>query len=136
MANHPFSTINHTDASLAAAIDHLPYGIAVFDARLDLVVANAPYRAGLALPASLLTPGTPMDGILLFMAQRGDLGPGTPQVLADQRRRLITAEATTLTQRTNFTGLQIGRASCRERADDPADADAKNTRSTRATASV
>src|SRR5690554_7444305 len=77
-----------------------------------------------------------LDGILLFMAQRGDLGPGTPQVLADQRRRLITAEATTLTQRTNFTGLQIGRASCRERADDPADADAKNTRSTRATASV
>ncbi|HWJ89010.1 MAG TPA: hybrid sensor histidine kinase/response regulator [Pelagibacterium sp.] len=107
MATHPYSTLNSSDASLAAAIDHLPYGIAVFDARLDLVVANAPYRAGLALPASLVTPGTPLDEILLFMAQRGDLGPGTSQVLADQRRRLITAEAITLTQRTNFTGVQL-----------------------------
>lgn len=95
------------DPGLAGAIDQVPYGIALFDAALTLVVCNAPYRFGLALPYSLVSPGTPLDDILLFMARRGDLGPGTPQVLADQRRRLITSEPATLTQRTNAAGHQL-----------------------------
>ncbi|WP_417579855.1 NahK/ErcS family hybrid sensor histidine kinase/response regulator [Pelagibacterium sp.] len=95
------------DTRINGAIDHLPYGLAIFDAELRLASANTQYRAGMELPQSLTLAGTLLDEILLFMARRGDLGPGTPQVVADQRRRLITSEPTTLTQRTNISGHQL-----------------------------
>ncbi len=96
-----------SSAGLAGAIDHQPYGMAVFGPDLTLVLANAPYRTSLGLPPTLVSPGTALADILLFIARRGDLGPGTPQVLADQRRRLITAEDTTLSQRTAISGRQL-----------------------------
>lgn len=95
------------DASFRAAVDHLPYGVALFDAQLRLVVANATYRAGLALPAAMVAEGTPLHDILVFVARRGDLGPGTPEVLADQRRRLITSQPTTVTQRLSIRGSYL-----------------------------
>jgi signal transduction histidine kinase len=107
MADRAIFANGTVDSGLAGAIDHLPYGIAVFDEKLFLVVSNATYSAGLGLPQSLVQADTPLDDILLFMARRGDLGPGTPQVVADQRRRLITSEPTTLTQRTNMAGRQL-----------------------------
>ncbi|SDG91330.1 hybrid sensor histidine kinase/response regulator [Pelagibacterium luteolum] len=99
---HPFD-----GPALSGPINHLPYGIAVYDADMRLVVSNATYRSGLALPADLSVPGTSIDDVLLFIARRGDLGPGTPAVLASQRRRLITSEPTTLTQRSNMAGNQL-----------------------------
>lgn len=93
--------------NLSLAVDHLPYGIALFDGDLKLVVANATYRVGLTLPLSLVSQGISLDDILLFIARRGDLGPGTPEVLADQRRRLITSEPMTLTQRMSVQGHHL-----------------------------
>lgn len=107
MADRAIPANGAVDFGLAGAIDHLPYGIAVFDRVLTLIVSNAPFRIGLDLPQSLVLSGTTLDEILLFLARRGDLGPGTPQVLGDQRRRLITSEPTTLTQRTNLAGHQL-----------------------------
>src|SRR5690554_3538148 len=98
---------SQTAPDLGMSIEHMPYGVAVFDSDLALVMANAIFRAGLGLPAPLVARGTPLDDILLFIARRGDLGPGTPQVLADQRRRLITSEPVTLTQRKNVSGSQL-----------------------------
>lgn len=95
------------DPHLRAALEHLPYGLALFDENLDLVLANATYRAGLSLPSTLVAPGTPIDDILLFLARRGDLGPGTPQVLADQRKRLIAHEPATLTRRQSVLGRHL-----------------------------
>lgn len=95
------------DPHLRAALEHLPYGMALFDENLNLVLANATYRAGLALPPTLGAPGTHIDDILLFLARRGDLGPGTPQVLADQRKRLIAHEPATLTRRQSVLGRHL-----------------------------
>ncbi|WP_196259440.1 ATP-binding response regulator [Pelagibacterium limicola] len=95
------------DPHLRAALEHLPYGIALFDSGLNLVLANTIYRVGLSLPPALVAEGTPLDAILLFLARRGDLGPGTPDVLADQRRRLIAHEPATLTQRQSVLGRHL-----------------------------
>lgn len=95
------------DPHLRAAFEHLPYGMAFFDTSLHLVLSNATYRNGLSLPPAITGPGTPLDDILLFLARRGDLGPGTPQVLADQRKRLITLQPTTLTRRQAVTGRHL-----------------------------
>lgn len=92
---------------LRAALEHLPYGMAYFDSDLRLVLANATYRVGLSLPPALVAEGTPLDDILLFLARRGDLGPGTPQVLADQRKRLIVHEPATLTRRLSVLGRHL-----------------------------
>ena len=70
------------EAGLTGAVDHLPYGLAVFDSELRLATANTQYRIGMGLPQGLVLSGTPLDDILLFMARRGDLGPGTPQVVS------------------------------------------------------
>ena len=107
MAERSIESRDVLESGLAGSIDLLPFGIAVFDTDLNLVVANVPYRVGLGLPQSLALPGTGVDEILLFLARRGDLGPGTPQVVADQRRRLITSEPATLTRRTNVAGHQL-----------------------------
>ncbi|MCD7059089.1 ATP-binding response regulator [Pelagibacterium xiamenense] len=106
------SEVSHSDtvrqdAYLRVAVDHLPYGIALFGADLRLVVANPTYAQVLALPETLVREGTSLDEILLFVARRGDLGPGTPEILADQRRRLITTQPTTLTQRLSVLGHYI-----------------------------
>lgn len=93
--------------ALRKALEHLPYGFAFFDSTMRLVMANATYRAGLALPLNLMAEGTPLDDILLFMARRGDLGPGTPEVQAAQRRRLITTQPSTLTQRQSVLGSHL-----------------------------
>ncbi|RDE08916.1 ATP-binding response regulator [Pelagibacterium lacus] len=95
------------NAAIAAAVHQLPYGIALFDPALRLVMSNLTYRAGLGLPPALSVPGTPIEDILLFLGQRGDLGPGTPQVLADQRKRLVSSQPTTLTRRSNMAGNQL-----------------------------
>lgn len=93
--------------NLGIAVDHLPYGVALFDHELCLVLANATYRELLALPAELSAAGTPLDAILLYIARRGDLGRGTPELLADQRRQLITTQPTTLTQRLSISGSHL-----------------------------
>ncbi len=102
-ASEPFNP----QSGLGAAVDSLPYGVAIFDSRLTLVMANATYRSVMGLPASLALEGTPLGDILLFIARRGDLGPGTPEVLADQRQRLLTTEGHTLAQRTSLLGQQL-----------------------------
>lgn len=111
MTSQTMSETPHTDAlfdpHLRAAFEHLPYGMALFDTDFKLVLANSTYRITLSLPASLSVPGTSLDEVLLFLARRGDLGPGTPHVLADQRKRLITGEPTTLTRRQSVSGRHL-----------------------------
>jgi signal transduction histidine kinase/CheY-like chemotaxis protein len=93
--------------SLRQAIDHIPQGIAVFDAGLHLVTSNSRYNALLALPAPLVKPGTPLFDIALFLGDRGDFGVGDAARLAIERINLLTASATTVTQRLGNAGQTL-----------------------------
>lgn len=88
-----------TPANLAQAMDHIPQGVAVFDSGLRLVTSNKRYNSLLGLPEELTRRGTPLFDIALFLADRGDLGPGDAARLAIERINLLTALPSTVTQR-------------------------------------
>src|SRR5690554_5688575 len=93
--------------SLIQAINHIPQGIAVFDARMRLVMSNARYNALLELPSALQKLGTPLFDIALFLGDRGDLGEGDPARLAIERINLLTSSPVTVTQRPGKHGQTL-----------------------------
>lgn len=93
--------------SLIQAINHIPQGIAVFDARMRLVMSNARYNALLELPSSLQKLGTPLFDIALFLGDRGDLGEGDPARLAIERINLLASSPVTVTQRPGKHGQTL-----------------------------
>ena len=94
-------------ASLRQAIEHIPQGIAVFDSGLRLTTSNGRYNTLLSLPAELVRPGTPLFDIALFLADRGDLGPGDAARLAIERINLLTSSPSTITQRLGDSGQTL-----------------------------
>ncbi|RYD86398.1 MAG: PAS domain-containing sensor histidine kinase, partial [Sphingomonadales bacterium] len=93
--------------SLRQAVDFIPQGLAAFDRDLRLVTANNRYRDVLALPVGLVAPGTPLYDIALFLARRGDLGPGDATYLAAQRVQELTGSPHTVTQRLGALGQTL-----------------------------
>jgi len=95
------------EESLRAAVNFIPQGLAVFDRDLRLVTANTRYGELLALPVQLMAPGTPLYDIALFLARRGDLGPGDATYLAAQRVQELTGSPHTVTQRLGALGQSL-----------------------------
>lgn len=93
--------------AIALAIDHIPQGVAVFDAGLRLMTSNQRYDSLLHLPADLTRPGSALFDIALFMAERGDLGPGDATQLAIERIKELTAAPTSVTQRLGNAGQAL-----------------------------
>ncbi|MEQ8598480.1 MAG: PAS-domain containing protein [Devosia sp.] len=93
--------------AIALAIDHIPQGVAVFDAGLRLVTSNQRYDSLLHLPADMTRPGSALFDIALFMAERGDLGPGDATQLAIERIKELTAAPTSVTQRLGNAGQAL-----------------------------
>ena len=59
-----------------SALDRLDEGFAVFDKDLRLVACNTRFSVLRALPDELCQPGSSLEDIVRFCAQRGDYGPG------------------------------------------------------------
>lgn len=93
--------------SLRLAVDHIPQGIAVFDAGLRLVTSNQRYNTLLALPDELVRPGVPLFDIALYLSDRGDFGPGDAARLAIERINTLTASPATTTQRLGNAGQTL-----------------------------
>jgi signal transduction histidine kinase/CheY-like chemotaxis protein len=92
------------DFALRNALDFVPQGVAVFDASMQLVVSNARYIELLNLPENLVTPGTALIDIALYLARRGDLGIGEPVALAEERVAILTQNETSVSQRLGGAG--------------------------------
>lgn len=71
--------------TLTSAFDELPIGVTVFDRELKLIFANRRFAELLGFPESLCTPGTRLDALFLYNAQRGEYGEGDPAEQARQR---------------------------------------------------
>ena len=74
---------------LASVIENLPCGLSVFDADLQLVVANTEFRRLLDLPATLFAgTATRFQDVVRFNAERGEHGSGdteaTVQAIVDR----------------------------------------------------
>jgi signal transduction histidine kinase len=95
------------EPDLHQVMNHLPQGVAVFDADLRLVTSNTRYNSLLMLPEALVLPGTPMFDIALFLGKRGDLGAGDAIRLAIERVTVLTSMAMTVTQRLGNEGQML-----------------------------
>jgi len=95
------------ETALKEAVAFIPEGLAVFDRDLALIAANKPYRQMLGLPDSLIQPGMPLYTIALYLARRGDLGPGEPAQLAAQRLSELTSQQQSITQRAGAQGQTL-----------------------------
>lgn len=98
------TSLSNADSTLRRALDFVPHGLAVFDAELRLLSSNERYQTLLNLPESLVTPGTSLAAIALFLAQRGDFGSGDAAALAEARVAALTQRETTVSQRPGSFG--------------------------------
>lgn len=78
-------TARRADAGLSRSLEHLPQGVVIIDAQLNLVAWNTRYVDLFRFPPELLKVGQPIEALFRFNAQRGLLGPG-PVEDAIQRR--------------------------------------------------
>ncbi|MEQ1771256.1 MAG: PAS-domain containing protein [Devosia sp.] len=106
-------TSSDSDSRLRRATDFVPQGLAVFDADLRLVVANIRYAELLDLPPRMVEIGTALYEIALFIARRGDLGPGDPIALAASRVEMLTKAAGSVSQRLGKQGQTLEFVSAR-----------------------
>lgn len=96
-----------TEMTLRRALDFVPEGLAVFDADLRLIASNQRYRELLDLPARLVTAGTALYDIALFVGRRGDLGQGDPLQLAAERIEVLTGVSGSVSQRIGKQGQTL-----------------------------
>jgi signal transduction histidine kinase/DNA-binding NarL/FixJ family response regulator len=74
------------NALLHAVIEHLPAGLTVFGADERHVISNQLVRQMMAVPEQIFNaPDADFRSICLYLARRGDYGPGDPEVLAQRR---------------------------------------------------
>jgi signal transduction histidine kinase/DNA-binding response OmpR family regulator len=64
---------------LRVTFDHMAQGVAMFDAEHNLVAWNRQFGDLLGLPAEMLDAATTYTGLIRFLAERGDFGPGDPE---------------------------------------------------------
>lgn len=74
------------ETGLSKQLEHLPQGVVIVDAGLNLVAWNARYVELFRFPPELMRVGAPIERLLRFNAQRGLLGGGPVEVAI--RRRL------------------------------------------------
>ena len=73
------------DARLAAGLDEISAGFAVFDENLKLVFCNARYPLIRGYPAALCKPGVELTELFRYNAARGDYGDGDAEVHATEQ---------------------------------------------------
>ncbi|MBP6817967.1 PAS-domain containing protein [Ferrovibrio sp. MS7] len=76
--------MGHADL-LLQGLDYLNQGISVFDRDLRLVACNRRYAELYDFPDELCRPGTPVDAIYRFNAERGEYGPGDVEQMVQER---------------------------------------------------
>lgn len=69
--------LQYNQGVLQTALSQMDQGIAVFDAENRLSIWNRRFRSLLDLPESAGQVGYPLSGIVMLLAERGDIEPGT-----------------------------------------------------------
>lgn len=104
------NTAERSAAILAIILDHLPSGISVFGADLEMIACNQKFRDLLDYPKELFAQGLPsLPTLFHFDAARGEYGPGDVVRIATEHIERATRTEPHLYERTrpNGTILEI-----------------------------
>jgi histidine kinase len=74
-----------TDTGLSRSLEHLPQGVVIIDAGLNLVAWNSRYVQLFRYPADLMQVGRPIEDLLRHNARRGLLGAGPVEESIERR---------------------------------------------------
>jgi diguanylate cyclase (GGDEF)-like protein len=99
--------LRRKSAYLNAILDHLPQAVSVFDDQLQLQCWNARYAHVIGVPSELLTYNARFEDIYRIPAERGEFGPGDPNDLVAQRKRLALSFEPLLFERTRPDGSTL-----------------------------
>ena len=94
---------------MVAGLDRLDQGITVIDSELRLIACNRTFLELLDFPDALSRPGTHFEQFIRYNAERGEYGPGDPELQVAERvaaARAFTVHET-LRQRPNGRLLSI-----------------------------
>jgi two-component system cell cycle sensor histidine kinase PleC len=69
---------------LAATLENMDQGVVTVDSELMVVAANQRATAILDLPSKMLAHGASFRDVILYLAKRGDYGPGDPVEISDK----------------------------------------------------
>ncbi len=78
-----------TATMLRQTVEHMPMGVSVMDAKLDIIAFNDQFLTLLGFARDRFAVGDPLEKFLLFNAERGEYGPGDAE--AQVRERLLLA---------------------------------------------
>ena len=74
-----------TDTGLSPSLEHLPQGVVIIDADLNLVAWNSRYIELFRYPAELMRVGQPIEALIRHNARRGLLGHGPTEGAIERR---------------------------------------------------
>ncbi len=103
------AAIQYNRDLLQSAIDHVGQGISVFDKDLRLICWNRQFRDLLNLPQDIGRVGVPLQEIIRFNAEHGDLGHGDVEDLVDDRIQKYVVNMETFQEHiiTNGTVVEV-----------------------------
>ncbi|MHA1164147.1 MAG: hybrid sensor histidine kinase/response regulator [Alphaproteobacteria bacterium] len=80
---------------LQSALNQVRQGISVYDRDMRLICWNRQFREILNLPPELGRVGVPLDEIIRFSAEQGDLGPGkVEEIISDRIHKFAVTQET------------------------------------------
>ena len=96
-------------STIAEGLEQLNEGFGIFDDQLNLVLCNRNFQELRNYPSDLCLPGSPLEGMMRFNAERGDFGIGDVGVQIEQRMSDIRKRKSRLVERELADGrlLQI-----------------------------
>ena len=92
---------------LQSALDQVRHGLAVFDKDMRLICWNRQFRQLMELPEEFGRVGAPIDQILRYFAERGDMGPGKVEDLVQRRIQNLSTVAETIEERRTGNASRI-----------------------------
>ena len=92
---------------LQSALDQVRQGISVYDKDMRLITWNRQFRDILNLPPDFGRAGVPLDEIIRYSAEQGDLGPGNIEELVSDRIHKLAVTQETFQERLTGSGQVV-----------------------------
>lgn len=89
---------------LQSALDQVRQGISVYDKDMRLICWNRQFREVLDLPPEFGRVGVPLDEIIRYSAERGDMGDGNTEDLVSDRLHKLAVTQETFQERLSNAG--------------------------------
>jgi len=101
------AAIQYNRDLLQTALDQVRQGICVFDRDLRLICWNRHFRDLLGLPTEFGQVGVSLHAIVRYNAERGELGPGDPDLIVADRIERFAVAMETFQERMHSTGTVL-----------------------------